>query len=237
MCENSNEVIILPCTFIDFFKTPDDYYEKSLNVFASRVIRIISMLLSLLTPAIYISLMAYNLEAIPSGLLINFSIQRDGVPFTTVFEILVMSFMFQVLRESDLRFPGKGGSSISIVGALVLGQAAVEAGIVSPITIIIVGISSVASLAFSSIELINSIRWWQLILIILASLFGFIGVMFGLIIMIAILASQKSCGKPYLSPFEPFNKEAQKDAILEFKDVKLHPKNIYTKEDYDEKDI
>ena len=237
MCENSNEVIILPCTFIDFFKTPDDYYEKSLNAFASRVIRIVSMLLSLLTPAIYISLMAYNLEAIPSGLLINFSIQRDGVPFTTVFEILVMSFMFQVLRESDLRFPGKGGSSISIVGALVLGQAAVEAGIVSPITIIIVGISSVASLAFSSIELINSIRWWQLILIILASLFGFIGVMFGLIIMIAILASQKSCGKPYLSPFEPFNKEAQKDAILEFKDVKLNPKNIYTKEDYDEKDI
>ena len=74
MCENSNEVIILPCTFIDFFKTPDDYYEKSLNAFASRVIRIVSMLLSLLTPAIYISLMAYNLEAIPSGHFINFSI-------------------------------------------------------------------------------------------------------------------------------------------------------------------
>ena len=93
------------------------------------------------------------------------------------------------------------------------------------------------ALKTTSIELINSIRWWQLILIILASLFGFVGVMFGFIIMIAILASQKSCGKPYLSPFEPFNKEAQKDAILEFKDVKLNPKNIYTKEDYDEKDI
>lgn len=234
MCENSNEVTVLPCTFIDFFKSPDDYYEKGLNVFASRMIRIISMLLTLLTPAIYISLMAYNLEAIPSGLLINFSIQRDGVPFSTVFEILVMSFMFQVLRESDLRFPGKGGSSISIVGALVLGQAAVEAGIVSPITIIIVGISSVASLAFSSIELINSIRWWQLILIILSSLFGFIGVMFGCLIMLAILISQTSCGKPYFAPFEPFNKNGLKDAILIFKDAKLHPKNIYTKEDKNE---
>ena len=237
MVENSNEVIILPCMFIDFFKNPDDYYEKSLNVFANRVIRIVAMALALLTPAVYISLMAYNLEAIPSGLLINFSIQRDGVPFSTVFEIIVMSFMFQILRESDMRFPGKGGSSISIVGALVLGQAAVEAGIVSPITIIIVGISSVASLAFSSIELINSIRWWQLILIILASLFGFIGVMFGCIIMIALLVSKKSCGKPYFSPFEPFNKKAQKDAIISTNSFKFNPNNVFDKEDKDEENV
>ena len=237
MVENSNEVIILPCMFIDFFKNPDDYYEKSLNVFANRVIRIVAMALALLTPAVYISLMAYNLEAIPSGLLINFSIQRDGVPFSSVFEILVMSFMFQILRESDMRFPGKGGSSISIVGALVLGQAAVEAGIVSPITIIIVGISSVASLAFSSIELINSIRWWQLILIILASLFGFIGVMFGGIIMVALLVSRRSCGKPYFSPFEPFNKKGQKDAIISTKNFKFNPNNVFDKEDKDEENI
>ena len=237
MVENSNEVIILPCMFIDFFKNPDDYYEKSLNVFANRIIRIVAMALALLTPAVYISLMAYNLEAIPSGLLINFSIQRDGVPFSTVFEIIVMSFMFQILRESDMRFPGKGGSSISIVGALVLGQAAVEAGIVSPITIIIVGISSVASLAFSSIELINSIRWWQLILIILASLFGFIGVMFGCIIMVALLVSRRSCGKPYFSPFEPFNKKAQKDAIISTNSFKFNPNNVFDKEDKDEEDV
>lgn len=237
MVENSNEVIILPCMFIDFFKNPDDYYEKSLNVFANRVIRIVAMALALLTPAVYISLMAYNLEAIPSGLLINFSIQRDGVPFSSVFEILVMSFMFQILRESDMRFPGKGGSSISIVGALVLGQAAVEAGIVSPITIIIVGISSVASLAFSSIELINSIRWWQLILIILASLFGFIGVMFGGIIMVALLVSRRSCGKPYFSPFEPFNKKGQKDAIISTNSFKFNPSNVFDKEDKDEENI
>lgn len=237
MVENSNQVIILPCMFIDFFKNPDDYYEKGLNVFGTRIVRIIAMALALLTPAIYISLMTYNLEAIPSGLLINFSIQRDGVPFPTVFEILVMSFMFQILRESDMRFPGKGGSSISIVGALVLGQAAVEAGIVSPITIIIVGIASVASLAFSSIELVNSIRWWQLILIILASLFGFVGVMFGCIIIIALLASHRSCGKSYLAPFEPFNKSAQKDAIILEKDYKFHPENVFTKEDKDEEDV
>ncbi len=236
MCENSNEVTILPCMFMDFFKTPDDYYEKNLNVFSNRLIRIIAMILALLTPAIYISLMAYNIEAIPNGLLISFSIQRDGVPFTTVFEILVMGLMFQILRESDLRFPGKGGSSISIVGALVLGQAAVEAGIVSPITIIIVGISSVASLAFSSIELINSIRIWQLILIILASFFGFVGVMFGVIILISLLVSQKSCGKAYLFPIEPFNKKWEKDTLFISKKAKLNPFNIFTKEDKNEED-
>lgn len=230
IAENSNEAIILPCTFMDFLKNPDDYYEKSLNVIASRIIRVIALLLALLTPSIYISLMTYNLEAIPSGLLINFSVQRDGVPFSTVFEILVMMIMFQILRESDLRFPGKGGSSISIVGALVLGQAAVEAGIVSPITIIIVGISSVSSLAFSSIELINSLRWWQLILIVLASIFGIFGMMIGCIIILALLVSEKSCGKSYLFPFEPFNKNAQKDAIIITNNAKYNT----SKDDKDE---
>ena len=130
-----------------------------------------------------------------------------------------------------MRYPGKGGSSISIVGGLVLGQAAVEAGIVSPITIIIVGIASVASLAFSSIEMVNSIRWWQLILIIFASVFGFTGVMFGFLIILAMLVSTSSLGKSYFSPFEPFNKEKQKDAILFFKKAKLNPLNIFSKED------
>ena len=142
-----------------------------------------------------------------------------------------MSFMFQILRESDLRFPGKGSSSISIVGALVLGQAAVEAGIVSPITIIIVGISSVASLAFTSIEFINSLRWWQLFFIILASLFGFIGVMFGVIIMFALLVSESSLGKPYFSPFEPFNKKGQANGVFIKKSFKFHPLNIFKKEE------
>lgn len=214
MCENSNEVIILPCQFLDFFKSPEDYYEKDLNVIASRIIRFSAMIIALITPALYIALMAYNIEAIPNKLLINFTVQKEGVPFSTLFEVLAMSFMFQILRESDMRYPGKGGSSISIVGGLVLGQAAVEAGIVSPITIIIVGISSVSSLAFSSIEIINSIRWWQLFLIILSAMFGFIGTIFGILIILAFLVKESSCGKPYFSPFEPFNIKRQKDAIL-----------------------
>ena len=237
MVENSNKVIILPCLFMDFMKNPDDYYEKTSNVFLSRIIRIFAFILTIITPALYIALMTHNVEAIPSGLLINLSIQRDGVPFSTLFEVLVMLTMFQILRESDIRFPGKGGSSISIVGGLVLGQAAVDAGIVSPITIIVVGISSVASLAFSSIELINSYRWWQLILIILGALFGFVGVMFGIVILLALLVSQKSCSKPYFSPLEPFNKKKQKDNILISKNSKFHPLNIYDKEDKDEKNI
>ena len=237
MCENSNEVVVLPCVFLDFFKEPGDYYEKPLNVIASRIVRIISMIVALVTPALYISLMAYNIEAIPNKLLINFTLQREGVPFSTIFEVLVMSFMFQILRESDMRYPGKGGSSISIVGGLVLGQAAVEAGIVSPITIIIVGVSAVASLAFSSIEIVNAIRWWQLILICLASLFGFIGTLFGCLIILATLVSASSIGKPYFSPFLPFNKLGQKDAIISTKDMRLNPKNIYTKEENNEKDI
>ena len=234
MSENSNEVVILPCLFLDFFKSPEDYYEKDLNVIASRIIRFSAMLIALVTPALYISLMAYNIEAIPSKLLINFTVQKEGVPFSTLFEVLAMSFMFQILRESDMRYPGKGGSSISIVGGLVLGQAAVEAGIVSPITIIVVGIASVATLAFSSIEIINSIRWWQLFLIALASIFGFIGTIFGLLIILAMLIKESSCNKAYFSPFEPFNLEKQKDAIIFKRKMRLNPKNIFSKEDKNE---
>lgn len=229
--ENTSEVIILPCLFLDFFKTPEDYYEKSINVFLSRIIRFIAFFLAIFTPAIYISLMAYNWEALPSGLLVNFSIQREGVPFTSLFEILVMSLMFQILKESDLRFPGKGASSLSIVGALVLGQAAVEAGIVSPITIIVVGVSSVSSLAFSSIELINSSRWWQLLLILLSGLFGFVGIIFGTLIILATILMQNSCGVPYFAPFEPFNVSGVKDAISPTKKQKFHPKSIFNKGD------
>ncbi len=231
MVENSNEAIILPCRFIDFFRNPEDYYEKSLNVTISRIVRFIAFFLTVFTPAIYISLMAFNWESLPSGLLISFSVQREGVPFSSIFEILVMSLMFQILRESDLRFPGKGGSSISIVGALVLGQAAVEAGVVSPITIIIVGIASVSSLAFSSIDLINSIRWWQLFLIIMAWLFGFVGVIFGSLIILSTLVSQSSCGVAYFSPFEPFNMKEQKNVYVPLKKEKFHPKNIFRKKD------
>ncbi len=233
--ENSNEAIILPCLFLDFFKNPEDYYEKGLNVIISRTVRFVAFFLTVFTPALYISLMAFNWESLPSGLLISFSVQREGVPFSSIFEILVMSLMFQILRESDLRFPGKGGSSISIVGALVLGQAAVEAGVVSPITIIIVGIASVSSLAFSSIDLINACRWWQLFLIIMAWMFGFVGVLFGSLIILATLVSQSSCGVPYFSPFEPFSLKEQPNVIIPTKKEKFHPKNIFKKDGRKEK--
>jgi len=234
MCENSNEVIILPCLFLDFFKDPTDYYEKELNVIASRIIRFSAMIIALVIPALYISLMTYNIEAIPNKLLINFTLQRENVPFSTLFEVLVMSFMFQILRESDMRYPGKGSSSISIVGGLVLGQAAVEAGIVSPITIIVVGTASVATLAFSNVELINSIRWWQLILILISSVFGFIGTLFGCLIILAMLVKESSCSIPYFSPFEPFNKLKQKDAIITKKRFRFNPKSIFIKGDIDD---
>lgn len=227
LVENSNEAIVLPCLFLDFFKNPEDYYEKSLNVVLSRIIRFISFFLTILTPAIYIALMAFNWESLPSNLLINFSIQRDGVPFSSVFEIIVMNTIFQILKECDLKFPGSGSSAISILGGLVLGQAAVEAGIVSPITIIVVGISAVCSLCFSSIELINSIRYWQLFLIILSALFGFAGVLIGLLIILATLVSQSSLGVDYFSPFEPFSLKKQEDAIITTKKSKFNPINIF----------
>lgn len=225
LCENSNTAIILPSFFVDFFKAPDDFHQKPLNVFTSRLIRIIAFLIAVILPALYIAVMAYNWEILPSGLLINFSVQRDGVPFSSVLEVLLMGSMFQILRESDIRFPGSSGSSLSIVGAIVLGQAAVEAGVVSPITIIIVGISEVASLAFNSIEMIGTIRIWELFLIVLSSLFGMIGLVFGVLILTSKLAAISSCGESYLFPIEPFNSVGLKSALAITKNYILHPFN------------
>ena len=140
--------------------------------------------------------------------------QHTIVPFPAFFEILIMILSFEILRESDIRIPSKVGSSVSILGGLVLGDAAVSAGIISPIMIIVVAISAISGLVFNSIELVSAIRWWRFIMIILAAFFGIEGIVLGLIILIIRLATIKCFGRHYLAPFIPFNKKEIKDTFI-----------------------
>ena len=161
----------------------------------------------------------------PITLLLSLPKQRQSVPFPAFLEAILMIIAFEILRESDIRIPSSLGTAVSILGGLVLGDAAVSAGIVSPIMIIVVAISAISGLLMPSIEAINSIRWYRFILIILASIFGGFGIFLGTILILANLAEMKSEGVDYLYHFAPINFEELKDSILRIPSRKAKRRN------------
>ena len=209
----SSYVLILPNFFIDFFHTVDDYYQKSINVTFIRCIRILAFFISIFIPAYYIAVTTYNQNSIFLSLLLLLKAQRTAVPFPAIVEALFMIISFEILRESDLRMSSTTGSAISILGGLILGDAAVSAGIMSPIMIIVIAISSIASFVFTSIELVNAIRLYRIIFLLLATVLGVYGIYLGAIYLLYKLITLTSFDKPYLAPFSPFIKNEMNDAI------------------------
>ncbi len=205
LVENSPFVLIIPGTLPDYFTSPEDFYIKPISASFNRILRYIAFLTAMLVPAIYIAISTFDLQIVPNTLLISFSIQKDSVPFPTLIEVLILIISFEILREADVRKPQFIGASISIVGALILGEAAVSAGIISPIVVIVISISAVAGMAFSDSDVIDAIRIWRLIFMLGASIFGTIGILFVLTIFITQLSSLNVMGYSYLSPIAPMN--------------------------------
>ena len=226
--ENTQYVIIIPIVFVEFFHTSEDFYHKAINVNYTRIIRFFAFLITLTMPALYIAITTHNHEAIPEKLLISFSAQRSGVPFPSIVEALLMLVTFEILKESDLRIPNALGNALSIVGALVLGQAAVEANIVSQVMVIIIAITAISGLIVSSTELVYGIRWWRILFILGATTIGLIGVFIVFLIFIINLNSMKSYGIPYLSPFSPFNLKNQNNGFFLTNKRKFKKRNALT---------
>ena len=218
--DTSPYIIILPAFLTDFINPVSDDYGKSVNVNFIRILRFIAFLTTLLAPAIYIALINYNQETIPLSLLINFATQRDGVPFPAPFEAIVMLLLCEILRESDIRFPSSYGSSISILGALLLGDAAVNAGIVSPIMIIVVAITFITGLIFTEIEMINSTRHFRFLFLIVASFFGLYGITIAFILLLIHLCSINPLDRPYTYPLAPSDKIYFNKTILKKNKIK-----------------
>lgn len=231
LVENSPFILILPTVFLDYIKSPEDQNQKSVNITFTRILRFIALIITILTPAIYIAVATYDQNTIPDKLLISLAVQREGVPFPTFFEIILFMTIFEVLRESDIRSPSNMTTAMSIVGALVLGQAAVDASIVSPITIIIVAITSISSLIFQDTDFINGIRFWRFLFIIASSMLGAIGIISMFLILITKIASLENLETSFLSPLAPLEIEANKDMIVKFsnKDIFKRPKYISNK--------
>lgn len=225
LVDNSPNVLILPSFFVDYFHASDDYYQKPINITFIRIIRFISFLIACFLPAFYISITTHNPEFMPINLLLSFINQRLNVPFPAFIEGIIMIIAFEILRESDIRIPSSMGTSVSILGGLVLGDAAVSAGIVSPIMIIVVAMSAISGLLMPSIEAVNSIRWYRFILIILASIFGGFGIFLGSILILTNLADMKSVGIDYVYPFAPINFYELKDSIVKIPDKKKKLRN------------
>lgn len=216
LVENCPFILILPTVFIDYIKSSEDQNQKSINITFTRILRFFALIITILTPALYIAVATYDQNTIPDKLLISLAVQREGVPFPTFFEIILFMTIFEILRESDIRSPSNMTTAMSIVGALVLGQAAVDASIVSPITIIIVAITSISSLIFQDTDFINGIRFWRFSFIIASSVMGAIGIISMLLILTTKIVSLENLDTPFLSPIVPFDKEANKDAIIKY---------------------
>ncbi|MGN1372002.1 MAG: spore germination protein [Candidatus Coprovivens sp.] len=206
IADNSPYALILPAFFSDFVNPQGDKYVRAINVNAIKVIRFLCVVITIILPSLYIAIINYSPETIPIQLLLSFQAGRSGVPFPSSFESLFMIFLCTILRESDIRFPSTYGSSISILGALILGEAAVAANIASPIMIIIIGITFVTGLVFSSGEVIDGLRTYRLLLLILTIIFGLYGFVIGSFFIVVNLCNTESFGKPYLYPIAPFNK-------------------------------
>ena len=213
--DTSPFAIILPAVLADFINPISDKYLYQMNANNLKILRMICFFLTIFTPAFYIAIITYNQETIPASLLTNFITQNEGIPFPATIETFFMIFICEMLRESDIRFPSNFSSSISILGALILGDAAVSANIVSPIMIIITALTFISSMIFSNVELSGAIRIWRFIAMIIASFYGLYGVALAFIFFIVSLSSYSSFGLPYTFPVVPFSLPYLKETLYE----------------------
>ncbi|MED3563364.1 spore germination protein [Bacillus xiapuensis] len=220
--------LLVPAVFVNFFEISEDYYQPFLLGTFLRWIRYLAFMIALLTPSIYVGILTFHHELLPTTLLLSVIAQRQGVPFPAVVEVLIMEITFEILREAGIRMPRTVGQMVSIVGALVIGQAAAEAGIISNIMIIVVAITAIANFVSPVYSFASASRLLRFLLIFFAYILGLYGVLLVLVAMVAHLSSLRSFGVPYLSPIAPLVLEDQKDVFfrMPFWAMKKRPKYL-----------
>ncbi|PIC82821.1 spore germination protein [Sporosarcina sp. P1] len=207
-------VLIVPALFVQFFQSPEDYYVHTGIGSLIRLLRFFAYLIALLAPALFIAITTFHQTMLPPALLISLTAQREGVPFPAFIEALIMEVTFELLREAGVRMPRSIGSAMSIVGAFVIGTAAVEAGIISAAMVIVVSITAISSFVSPTYNFAISARILRFGFMVLAASFGLFGIAIGFVALILHLCSLRSFGMPYMSPLAPFNVSDQKDTLI-----------------------
>jgi spore germination protein len=212
--DRSPNVIIAPVTFLTFFQNIDDYSIRWPIATFLRLLRLFAFFTAAFLPAFYIAVVSYHFEIIPMKLLMTLGESRGQVPFPPFVEAILMEITLEMLREAGVRLPAPIGQTVGIVGGIVIGQAVVQAGLISNIMVIVVAFTAISSFILPNYDMVAAVRLIRFILMGLATAFGFVGLVVGLMIMIAHLLTLKSLGMPYGSPIAPMRLTDWKDTLV-----------------------
>ncbi len=201
--DGSPDVMLLPVLFTQLLESTEDYYNRILPATFIRWIRYIGLFIATTLPSLYVAVTSYHPELLPLNFLLSITTAREGVPFPAFVEALMMELAFELLREASIRMPGAIGNTIGIVGALVIGDAAVSARLVAPQMVIVVAITAIGSFAIPSVEASYPIRLIRFPLMLLAATFGLYGVTLGWLVILMYLVGMRILGFPYLQPLAP----------------------------------
>ncbi len=212
LCDGTPFVLTVPYLFVESIQASEDYYSRFISSSFLRLIRILALASSTLTPAIYVALLCFHQDIIPAKLMITIVSSREGVPFSAFIEAALMIIAFELLREAGVRMPRQIGQAVSIVGALVLGQSAVEAGLISSMMVIVIAVTAITSFIVSSMD--RTIPFLRFALLIGANVIGFMGIFLVSEVILIYMCSLRSFGVPYLAPFSPLNGMDLKDTFI-----------------------
>ena len=230
LSENSPVALILPTDYNSFIRTSDDDYNRFEIATFGRILRYLASFFSMTLPGFYLAVTNFHTQILPTTLLFAFAKARQGVPFPAVVEVLLMELSFELLREAGVRLPGAMGNTIGIVGGLIIGQAAVEANLVSPIVVIVVAFTALCSFAIPNEEFATAFRILKFFFIAVCAWIGYFGMLSGLLAVLTHLSQLKSFGIPYLMPFvgaDLNNYEDERDFIWRWPLQKLKKRPIY----------
>ncbi|EIT86332.1 GerA spore germination protein [Fictibacillus macauensis ZFHKF-1] len=227
LVEGSPFVLLTPITFVSFFQAAEDIYNQYDLSSAIRIVRVLAFLISFSLPALYIAVTTFHQELVPTQLLVSLAAQREGVPFPAFIETLIMEVIFEILREAGIRMPRPIGSAVSIVGAIVIGESAVAAGLVSPAIVIVVSLTAISSFVSPFYAFSGAARILRFVLMVIATTTGIFGMIMFYILLLTHLCSLKSMGKPYFTSPKPLTGDAN-DTMLRlpfwWKNTKLYKK-------------
>jgi len=212
----SPNVLIAPATFVSFFQSIDDYSTRWLIATFIRCLRFLALIIALFLPAMYIALISFNYEVIPIQFILSIAETRARVPFPPIMEAILMEVTIEMMREAGIRLPAPIGQTVGIVGGIIIGQAAVQAGIVSNIMVIVVASTAIASFIIPNYDMGASIRLLRFPIMLLASMFGMVGIICSAIALVAHFVTLESLGTPYGSPLAPWRFTDMKDVFTRF---------------------
>ncbi|GAC40824.1 spore germination protein [Paenibacillus popilliae] len=214
--DRSPSVLIGPVSFVSFFQSVDDYSMRWMNASFIRLLRFFAFIIALFLPSLYIAFITFNFEVIPIELILSVAESRERVPFHPFLEAFIMEVTLEMMREAGIRLPAPIGQTVGLVGGIIIGQTAVQAGIVSNIMVIVVASTAIASFIIPSNDMGTAIRFLRFPMMLFAFLYGFVGIVCGAMLLISHLCSQTSFGTAYGSPLAPVRYADLKDTFLRF---------------------